>query len=198
MAKLYDHITDDLAEFIRAQPMFFVASAPLAADGHVNVSPKGLDCLRILSPGRVAYLDLTGSGNETSAHILENGRITFMFCAFNRPPQILRLYGQGRTILPGSGEWAELAPLFPEYHGARQIIAAKIERVQTSCGYAVPLMDFVGQRDTLLRWADAKDDQGLADYRCEKNLESIDGLPTPLAEQLAHEPGPRYSAVQKD
>lgn len=188
MAKLYEHITDRLAEFIRAQPMFFVASAPLATDGHVNVSPKGLDCLRILSPRRVAYLDLTGSGNETSAHILENGRITFMFCAFSGPPQILRLYGQGHTVLQGSDEWAQLAPLFPEYHGARQIIAADIERVQTSCGYAVPLLDYVGQRDTLLRWADSKDDQGLEEYRCEKNVRSIDGLPTPLAQQVTHEP----------
>ena len=188
MAKLHEQITDRLAEFIRAQPMFFVASAPLAADGHVNVSPKGLDCLRILSPQRVAYVDLTGSGNETSAHILENGRITLMFCAFSGPPQILRLYGQGHTVLPGSDEWAQLAALFPEYHSARQIIAADIERVQTSCGYAVPLLDYVGQRDTLLRWADSKDDQGLEEYRCEKNVRSIDGLPTPLAERLQDEP----------
>ena len=188
MAKLHEQITDRLAEFIRAQPMFFVASAPLAADGHVNVSPKGLDCLRILSAQRVAYVDLTGSGNETSAHILENGRITLMFCAFGGPPQLLRLYGQGHTVLPGSDEWAQLAPLFPEYHSARQIIAADIERVQTSCGYAVPLMDYVGQRDTLLRWADSKDDQGLEEYRCEKNVRSIDGLPTPLAERLQDEP----------
>jgi Pyridoxamine 5'-phosphate oxidase len=189
MAKLYDHITDHLAEFIRAQPMFFVASAPLAADGHVNVSPKGLDCLRILSPQRVAYLDLTGSGNETSAHLHENRRITFMFCAFNRPPSILRLYGQGYTILPGSEEWEQLKPLFPDYSGARQIIAADIDRVQTSCGYAVPLMDYVGQRDTLLRWANTKGDQELEEYRCEKNVRSIDGLPTPLAEQLQDQPG---------
>jgi hypothetical protein len=187
VAKLHEHITDRLAEFIRAQPMFFVASAPLAADGHVNVSPKGLDCLRVLSPQRVTYVDLTGSGNETSAHILENGRITLMFCAFSGPPNILRLYGQGHTVLPGSDEWAQLAPLFPEYHGARQIIAADIERVQTSCGFAVPLMDYVGQRDTLLRWADAKDDQELEAYRCEKNEVSIDGLPTALAEQVTHD-----------
>jgi hypothetical protein len=185
MAKLYDQITDHLAEFIRAQPMFFVASAPLAADGHVNVSPKGLDCLRILSPQRVAYLDLTGSGNETSAHLRENGRVTFMFCAFSGPPNIVRLYGHGRTILPGSEAWAQLAPMFPEYLGARQIILADIHRVQTSCGYAVPLMDYKGDRDTLIRWADAKGSQGLEEYRCEKNVESVDGLPTPLAEHLA-------------
>ena len=185
MAKVYDQITDHLAEFIRAQPMFFVASAPLAADGHVNLSPKGLDCLRILSPQRVAYLDLTGSGNETSAHLRENGRVTFMFCAFSGPPNIVRLYGHGRTILPGSEEWAQLVSMFPEYMGARQIIRADIHRVQTSCGYAVPLMEYKGDRDTLIRWANAKGSQGLEEYRCEKNVESVDGLPTPLAEHLA-------------
>src|SRR5215510_12791531 len=116
VAKLYGQITDHLADFIKAQPMFFVASAPLAADGHVNVSPKGLDSLRILSPQRIAYLDMTGSGNETSAHIRENQRITFLFCAFNGPPNILRLYGQGYTVLPDSEDWAQLAPLFPNYH----------------------------------------------------------------------------------
>jgi Pyridoxamine 5'-phosphate oxidase len=188
MGKLYDHITDDLAEFIQAQPLFFVATAPLAAEGHVNLSPKGLDCLRILSPQRVAYLDMTGSGNETSAHLHENRRITFMFCAFGGPPNILRLYGHGHTILPGTDEWSELRPLFPEYPGARQIIAADISRVQTSCGYAVPRMDYVGQRDTLIRWAVAKGDQGLKDYHCEKNMQSVDGLRTPLAEQVEQAP----------
>jgi len=184
MAKLYDHITDDLAAFVRAQPLFFVATAPLAAEGHINLSPKGLDAFRVLSPSRVAYLDLTGSGNETSAHLHENGRITFMFCAFSGPPNILRLYGHGRTILRGTDEWAQLAPLFTEYAGARQIILADIDKVQTSCGYAVPLMEYKGDRDTLIRWANSKGSQGLEEYRCEKNLQSIDGLPTALAEQL--------------
>jgi len=182
MAKLYDQITGQLAAFIQAQPLFFVASAPLTAEGHVNLSPKGLDCLRLLSPRRVAYLDLTGSGNETSAHLSENGRITLMFCAFSGPPKILRLYGRGHTVLPGAAEWAELRPLFPEYPGARQIIAAEIQRVQTSCGYAVPLMDYSGQRDTLTRWAEAKGDEALKNYRREKNTTSVDGLPAPLAE----------------
>lgn len=183
MAKLYDQITEDLAQFIQEQPLFFVATAPLAQDGHVNLSPKGLDCLRILSAMQVAYLDMTGSGNETSAHLHENRRITFLFCAFSGPPKILRLYGQGRSVLPGSDDWALLAPCFPDYHGARQIIATDIHRVQTSCGYGVPLMEFVGQRDTLLRWASAKGDQGLQNYRHEKNMCSIDGLRTPLGEQ---------------
>ena len=180
MAKLYDCITDDLAAFIQAQPLFFVATAPLGADGHVNLSPKGLDCLRVLSPQRVAYLDLTGSGNETSAHVTENGRITFMFCAFSGPPKILRLYGRGCAVLPESDTWAELSALFPSHPGARQIILADITRVQTSCGFAVPLMEYAGQRDTLIRWAAAQGDEGLEDYRCEKNARSIDGLPAPL------------------
>ncbi|MGA7671109.1 MAG: pyridoxamine 5'-phosphate oxidase family protein [Nitrolancea sp.] len=180
MAELYDEITDRLHAFIEAQQIFFVASAPLDGNGHVNVSPKGLDCLRILSPTRVAYLDLTGSGNETSAHLLENSRITFMFCAFSGPPRILRLFGRGNVALPGSDAWTELRPLFTEYPGERQIITADIHRVQTSCGYGVPLYDFVGQRDTMIRWANNRGEDGLLTYRAEKNAESIDGLPTPL------------------
>jgi hypothetical protein len=181
MAKVFDAITDELRAFICAQPLFFVATAPLTAAGHVNLSPKGLDCLRILSPHRAAYLDLTGSGNETSAHLHENGRITFMFCAFSGQPRILRLYGRGWTILPATAEWAQLRPLFPDHPGARQIIAAEITRVQTSCGFAVPLMEYTAQRDTLIRWAEVRDDSALDAYRQEKNRHSIDGLPTPLA-----------------
>lgn len=180
MARTYPLITDELRAFIEAQQLFFVASAPLDPAGHVNLSPKGLDTLRVLSPARVAYFDLTGSGNETSAHLLENGRLTFMFCAFAGPPRILRLYGTGTTVLPGSAAWNELAPLFTPYPGARQLIVADITRVQTSCGYAVPRYDYVEQRDTLLRWADAKGDAGLEAYWQEKNHVSLDGLPTPL------------------
>jgi hypothetical protein len=185
MAKTHDTITDELRGFIEAQQMFFVASAPLSADGHINLSPKGLDCLRVLGPLRVAYLDLTGSGNETSAHLQENGRITLMFCAFAGPPRILRLYGTGATALPGSAAWEELRPLFPSYPGARQIVVADIARVQTSCGFAVPLYEFAGQRETLVKWASAKGEQGLAEYRADKNSCSIDGLPTPIGEQVA-------------
>jgi hypothetical protein len=180
MAKFYDSISDTLREFIEAQHMFFVASAPLSAEGHVNVSPKGMDSLRVLSPNRVAYIDLIGSGSETSAHLHENGRITFMWCAFTGKPDIVRLYGHGRAVLPSDPEWAELSPLFPDYINARQIITADIHMVQTSCGYAVPLMDFVADRDTLTCWAEAKGEEALVDYVCEKNSESIDGLPTPL------------------
>ncbi len=181
MAKTVPAISDDLREFIEAQHLFFVASAPLSAEGHINLSPKGLDCLRVLGPHQVAYLDLTGSGNETSAHLCENGRITLMFCAFAGPPNILRLYGTGVTVLPSSAAWGELRPLFGEYPGVRQIILANIERVQTSCGFAVPRYDYVGDRDTLIRWANTKGPEQLEEYRHEKNTASIDGLPTALA-----------------
>jgi len=180
MGKVAECITGELQAFIEAQPLFYVATAPLSPAGHVNLSPKGLDCFRVLSPGRVAYLDLTGSGNETAAHLQENARITFMFCAFGGPPRILRLYGTGGVVLPGQPRWAELAALFPEYPGVRQIVVAEVERVQTSCGFAVPLMEYVGQRDTLLRWAEARGDD-LPRYRQEKNSHSIDGLPAPHA-----------------
>ena len=160
--------------------MFFVASAPLSGDGHVNVSPKGLDCFRILSPSSVAYLDLTGSGNETAAHLHENGRITFMFCAFTGSPRIVRLYGIGHVVLAETPQWAELIDRFPVYPGARQIMTAEISRVQTSCGFGVPLMEYVQQRDTLLRWAESKGGH-LSSYREEKNARSIDGLPAPVS-----------------
>src|SRR5687767_10517044 len=176
MAQTYESITDDLRQFIAAQHVFFVGSAPLASEGHVNVSPKGLDCFRVLSPMRVAYLDLTGSGNETSAHLHENGRITLMFCAFAGKPMILRLFGRGRVVLNGSAEWADLAGLFPSYPGARQIVLADLDRVQTSCGFAVPLMEHVGDRDLLPKWARKKGPEKLAEYRRTKNARSIDGL----------------------
>jgi hypothetical protein len=183
MAKVFDHITDDLQQFIAKQQMFFVATAPLNATGHVNISPKGLDSFRILSPNRVAYLDLTGSGNETSAHLHENGRITFMFCAFQGTPLILRLYGQGQTILPHSSDWNSLASQFVEMPGVRQLIVADIDRVQTSCGTGVPLYEYQTQRQALLQWAEKKGHDGLQQYHQQKNQISIDGLPTPLGSQ---------------
>ena len=179
MGQALQCITPELQAFIEAQPMFFVGSAPLAASGHVNLSPKGLDSFRVLSASRVAYLDLTGSGNETSAHLTENGRITFMFCAFSGPPRILRLYGRGAVILPSEAEWPALAALFPTFPGTRQVIAADIHRVQTSCGFGVPVVKTVEQRDTLLRWAVAKGAE-ISDYRKKKNARSIDGLSAPL------------------
>jgi hypothetical protein len=185
MGKVFETISDDLAAFMRAQKLFFVASAPLSADGHVNLSPKGHDCLRILSPTQVAYLDLTGSGNETSAHLHENGRITVMFCAFEGPPQIVRLFGTGRAVLPSDAAWAALLPQFTWIDGARQIIVIDVERVQTSCGFAVPLYDYSAERETLVKWAHTKGPQALETYRAEKNHTSIDGLPTPLGQSKA-------------
>ena len=182
MGEQYDHITPSLQSFIQAQTVFFVATAPLSEQGHVNLSPKGYDTFRILSPHQVAYLDFTGSGNETSAHLAENGRITFMFCAFQGKPQILRLYGKGETVLPGAERWDELVTQFPSYPGIRQIILASIDLVRTSCGYGVPLMDLQGDRETLKRWATSKGEEGLADYRGANNSKSLDGLAAPLAQ----------------
>lgn len=181
MGKVFERITPELQAFIEEQPLFFVASAPLSAEGHVNVSPKGLDTLRLLGPDRVAYLDLTGSGNETAAHLSENGRITFMFCAFRGTPRILRLYGTGSVVLPGTSAWEELSGKFVMLPGARQLIVAEIDRVQTSCGYAVPLMEFVRERDTLLQWAEKRRGR-LHAYRSEVNAKSIDGLPAPITD----------------
>jgi hypothetical protein len=181
MAKIIDSITEELQNFIAAQHIFFVGSAPLNPTGHVNLSPKGLESFRVLSPQRVAYLDLTGSGNETSAHLQENGRITFMFCAFEGPPSILRLYGQGYTVLPNSPDWDSFNSLFEQIPGTRQIIVADIERVQTSCGFAVPLYEYQGQRQTLVNWAIKKGTEGIKDYQQQKNVVSIDGLATPLS-----------------
>ncbi|HEV2855291.1 MAG TPA: pyridoxamine 5'-phosphate oxidase family protein [Thermoanaerobaculia bacterium] len=179
MGKILDAISPELASFIEEQPLFFVGTAPLASSGHVNLSPKGLDTFRILSPARVAYLDLTGSGNETAAHLQENGRITFMFCSFGKNPRILRLYGRGRVVLPDAADWPEWAERFPSLPGARQIVVGEVEMVQTSCGFGVPLMDLVEPRETLTRWAEAKGPEGLRAYWREKNARSLDGLPAP-------------------
>lgn len=177
MATHTDEIDERLADWIRRQHVFFVATAPTGPGGHVNVSPKGYDSLRVLGPRRVAYLDLTGSGAETIGHLRDNGRITVMFCAFEGRPQIARLHGTGRALLEGDGEYAELEPRFPRHPGARAIIDIDVERVSTSCGYAVPFMDYVGERPTLDQWANRKGPDGLAAYHANKNRYSIDGLP---------------------
>lgn len=179
MAQEHEAITPDLAAFIAEQPLFFVTTAPLSEDGHLNLSPKGLDSLRVLGPHHVAYLDLTGSGNESAAHLHENGRITLLFSAFAGAPRILRLYGRGTVVLPESEGWSQLAPHFPPHPGSRQIISVTVSRVRTSCGFGVPRMEYVEPRDTLLRWAEAKGDEGLEQYRAEKNRLSLDGLPAP-------------------
>ena len=182
MAKTHPHITDAIRTFIEQQKLFFVASAPLGTDGHVNLSPKGLDCFRVLSPTRVAYLDVIGSGNETSAHLRENGRITFMFCAFDGPPNILRLYGKGSVVLPGAPGWDDLAQLVTPSPAARQFVVADITRVQTSCGFGVPLYTHTGEREHMNAWQTKMGPDGLATYRQEHNCVSLDGLPTHLAE----------------
>lgn len=177
MGKVYEAIEPPLAEFLRRQHMFFVATAPLGADGHVNLSPKGHDTFAILDENTVAYLDLTGSGVETISHLRENGRITFLFCAFDGPPKIVRLYGQGEVLEKGEPGYEELAPLFPHFDGARAIIRARVARVSDSCGYSIPLYDYVGERSQLLAWADRKGADGLDTYREKNNAASIDGLP---------------------
>jgi len=184
MAKFYNEISAHHKEFIDKQSMFFVASAPLSAEGHVNLSPKGMDCFRVFTSNRVAYMDIIGSGNETSAHILENGRITFMFCAYDGPPLILRLYGKGYTVIPGDAEWKGLAPHFNLVMSTRQIIVADIDMVQTSCGYSVPYYTYTGERDHAEKWAANKGEEGLEAYKAEKNLKSIDGLPTALFDRV--------------
>jgi hypothetical protein len=177
VGKLYDAITPELSEWLRQQRMFFVATAPLAVTGLLNCSPKGMDTFRILDSQTVAYLDLTGSGVETIAHLRENGRIVFMFCAFEGVPKIVRLHGTGEVITNGQPNFEQLWALFPEYAGARAVIRANVTRVSTSCGYAVPRYDYVDERDTLVRWAESKGNDGLAEYRRQKNACSLEELP---------------------
>ena len=176
MGRVRDNIDDATSRWISQQHMFFVSTAP-AQGGHVNVSPKGLDSFRILGPQQVGYLDLTGSAAETIAHLRENGRITFMFCAFEGPPRIVRLYGTGTVNLPGSDLFNELTNLFPHRRAVRALITVKIDRVQDSCGYSVPLMDFSADRTRLDSWADQRSDEEITMYWCERNGTSIDGLP---------------------
>jgi hypothetical protein len=177
MGRVYESIDERLAAFINRQPMFFVATAPSGADGHVNCSPKSNDGDLVVLAGReVAYRDLTGSGVETIAHLRDNGRIVVMLCAFEGPPRIVRLHGHGEAILPTDQRFAALAPRFPEHGGTRAFIRVDVDRISDSCGYGVPLMTFVGHRENLDHWAETKGPQGMADYRAEKNARSLDGL----------------------
>lgn len=176
MAKQFDELLPEHTDFINAQHLFFVGSA--GAEGFVNVSPKGMDSLRVLGPNRLIWLNLTGSGNETAAHVLENGRMTIMFCSFDKQPLILRVYGRAEVIHPRDNSWDDLADHFPDYLGARQIFDLGIELVQTSCGFAVPYYDFQGERDTLTNWASKKGADGLEEYWMEKNQLSLDGKTT--------------------
>lgn len=176
MGRVYEDISEGVRQFIGKQHMFFVASAPLSNDGHVNLSPKGLDTFHVVDASTIAYLDLTGSGAETIAHIRENGRVTVMFCAFDGPPRIVRLYGRGRVVRSGD-EFETLTASFPEFVATRAIIVVDVERVADSCGYGVPLYELVDDRSRLVEWAVDKTQDDLVDYWSQKNSESIDGLP---------------------
>jgi hypothetical protein len=178
MAKFYTELNDTLRTFITEQKMFFVATAPTR--GRINLSPKGLDTLRTLDDRTVAYLDVTGSGNETAAHLLEDGRMTMMFCSFSGSPLIVRLHGRGRVVHQRDEEWPALYALFEELPGARQIMVMDIDSVQSSCGQGVPVYDFKRERDILPREAEARGPDGIEAYQKEYNLVSIDGLPTNL------------------
>jgi hypothetical protein len=177
MGKLYSELDDGLRRLIGRQHVFFVGTAPLAAEGHVNVSPKGLDTFRVLGPRTVAYLDLTGSGIETVAHLRENGRITLMFCAFEGRPRILRLYGRGRAVEPGGADWVRHAGEFSQYPGARAVIVVEVERIADSCGYGVPLYEYRGDRSQLPDHGAKRGPEELSRHWAEKNRTSIDGLP---------------------
>lgn len=176
MGKRFDQLEDDHIRFIAEQHIFFVGSA--APEGRVNISPKGMDSLRVLSPGRVLWLNLTGSGNETAAHLRESTRMTLMWCSFTQRPVILRAFGTATVTHRGEPGWADLAARFPALPGARQIYDVAVDLVQTSCGYAVPFMDFREDRTVLATWAEKKGPEGLADYWTEKNTTSLDGKPT--------------------
>jgi hypothetical protein len=177
MGKTHTEIDSRLRAFVERQHVFFVATAPAALDGHVNCSPKGLDTLRVLGPTTVAYLDYTGSGAETIAHLRENGRIVLMLCAFEGPPNIVRFHGKGEVIEPGDAEFASLLAHFQPTLIVRSIIRIEVERISDSCGYAVPLMRYEADRQQLTLWTEKKGEAGIETYQRQKNAESIDGLP---------------------
>lgn len=177
MGKTLDAIDADLAGWIGRQHLYFVASAPLSGDGMVNCSPKGLDTLAVLDEHSVAYLDITGSGVETIAHVQENGRIVIMLCAFEGAPRIVRLHGTGEVVRPGDAVFAALRERFPDYPGVRSIIRVDVKRISSSCGFGVPLFAYQGERDAMIKWATQQGDAKLDEYQATYNRESIDGLP---------------------
>ncbi|WP_445382681.1 pyridoxamine 5'-phosphate oxidase family protein [Robiginitalea sp. IMCC43444] len=181
MGKQLPGLNTKLTEFIEAQPLFFVATA--MADGKINLSPKGMDTLKVLGNKRVVWLNLTGSGNETAAHLQKHPRITLMFCAFEGPPLILRLYGTARTLYRSDPEWEELYGHFKDFAGSRQLIDVGVEMVQTSCGMGVPYLEYRGERDMLEPWAENLGAEGLREYRKNKNSQSLDGLDTGLPQE---------------
>lgn len=181
MGKRFSNILDKHRKFIEAQKIFFVGTA--TASSRVNVSPKGMDSLQVIDANRVAWLNVTGSGNETSAHVQNNPRMTVMFAAFEGPPVILRLYGHSRVVHRNDPDWVELYSLFPSNAGARQVFDMKVDLVQSSCGMAVPYFDYVEDRELLTNWADKKGADGIQEYWKEKNQFSLDGEPTQIAEK---------------
>jgi hypothetical protein len=180
MAKFYPQLDETLRSFIGEQKIFFTATAP--GEGRINLSPKGMDTFRCIDERTVAYLDLTGSGNESAAHLSENGRMTIMFCSFSEKPLILRLYGRGRVVRPVDAEWQEFHRHFRTTPGERHIIVLHVESAQTSCGFGVPVYELKEERPLLIEWTMKKGEEGLREYRQEKNRISIDGLPTHLSE----------------
>jgi hypothetical protein len=194
----HEAIDARLRGFIEAQRVFFVATAPLAQDGHVNVSPKGLDAFRVIGPHEVAYLDYVGSGAETIAHVRENGRIAIMFCAFEGPPKIVRLHGRATVVEPGDASFAELRARFDSELEARSIIHVRVDRVSDSCGFGVPLFSLVGDRTRLPAWTERKGSDGLRAYQLKKNACSIDGLPALrwVGEEQAYAEGSREGSTK--
>lgn len=181
MGKKLEHITPELAEFIQQQKIFFVGTA--AEEGRVNISPKGTDSFRVLGPNKILWLNLTGSGNETAAHLIKNNRMTVMFCAFEGKPMILRLYGTAKIYHHRDAEFDGYVQLFPPVSGSRQIIEMEVDLVQTSCGFAVPYMDFKEERTILNSWAEKQGEEGIRNYWAEKNVKSIDGFETKILDR---------------
>jgi hypothetical protein len=177
MGKIHEYITPEITSWIAHQKIFFVSSAPLSGNGHINCSPKGLDSFRIINEHTVVYQDLTGSGVETIAHLKENGRILIMFCAFDGPPKIVRFHGTGSVIMSDHGTYQQYDNLFPKRQGTRAYIQIDVTRISDSCGYSVPLYEYRSERDILDKWCANKGDDGLIAYRNQKNRFSIDGLP---------------------
>ncbi|KGL60139.1 Pyridoxamine 5'-phosphate oxidase [Polaribacter sp. Hel1_33_78] len=180
MSKFYTKITSRLQKFIEAQKIFFIATAPNS--GRINLSPKGMDSFRVINENRVLWLNVTGSGNETAAHLNENKRITIMFCSFEKVPNILRLYGKGKEIKPNDATWNKVISLFSETPGTRQIFDITIESAQTSCGMSIPFYEFKGERNDLNNWAENQGEENIKQYWEDKNQTSIDGLPTNILE----------------
>jgi hypothetical protein len=187
MSKFYNTLSDELQQFISEQHIFFVATAP--KNGRLNLSPKGMDAFHCINNKRVMFLNGTGSGNETAAHLAENGRLTIMFCSFDKRPLILRLYGNGRAIHPRDAEWNMLYAQFHTIPGTRQILEMEIDSVQTSCGFAVPFYEYQGERKALRKWAESRSDEEIRDYWVTRNQVSIDGLPTHIVETGSTHPG---------